>query len=72
MYQVIPGFRLIAIDFNEDFGDVGSGGAGDLEKQYDPETEDPIKITFRANNCSDNDLYSECISKIIIEMISID
>ncbi|EDO2949791.1 hypothetical protein CXS67_23840, partial [Salmonella enterica] len=23
----------------------------------------PIKITFRANNCSDNDLYSVCISK---------
>ncbi|EIP3951767.1 type VI secretion system tip protein VgrG [Salmonella enterica] len=29
-------------DNNEDSGDVGSGGDGDLEKQYDPETEDPI------------------------------
>ncbi|HCL5324844.1 TPA: hypothetical protein N2G48_003494, partial [Salmonella enterica] len=29
-------------DNNEDSGDVGSGRYGDLEKQYDPETEDPI------------------------------
>ncbi|EAX8555938.1 type VI secretion system tip protein VgrG, partial [Salmonella enterica] len=29
-------------DNNEDSGDVGSGGDGDLEKQHDPETEDPI------------------------------
>ncbi|ECF5956682.1 DUF2345 domain-containing protein [Salmonella enterica subsp. salamae] len=29
-------------DNNEDSGDVGSGGDGDLEKQHDPETEEPI------------------------------